>query len=234
MKTPGLLASSQPYFLSGESSRRGKAGAAWGCRPTEHPLPTPAGNPAGSRPTRTSLWPGQFLGKTDACHKPLGKRHPALVLRDSPVLGGGLQSVLFPGEELRANGEPGRTEAVKGRAVSRKAAFRSSEMWPVAAVRVAKRAKGARRSEYLEGRKARASGTGRQAALAFGSPEYATPFAQRSKGSRCSAARIRLPPPAVRRGVMRKEKGVRGLGAKLEWCKVASAQRSTLTRSLHG
>ena len=26
-------------FLIGESSRRGKAGAAWGCRPTEHPLP---------------------------------------------------------------------------------------------------------------------------------------------------------------------------------------------------
>ena len=132
-------------------------------RPTEHPLPTPAGNPAGSRPTRTSLWPGQFLGKTDACHKPLGKRHPALVLREPPVLRGGLQGILFPGEELRANGAPGRAEAVKGRAVSRKAAFLSSEMWPVAAVRVAKRAKGERRSEYLEGRKARASGTGRQA-----------------------------------------------------------------------
>ena len=151
----GLLASSQPYFFSGESSRRGKAGAAWGCRPTfparwpqgmlarqsrssrghslsaryrsrlrriRKPLPTPAGNPAGSRPTRTSLWPGQFLGKTDACHKPLGKRHPALVLRDSPVLGSGLQSALFPGEELRANGAPGRAEAVKGRAVASKAA----------------------------------------------------------------------------------------------------------------
>ena len=111
------------------------------------PLPTPAGNPAGSRPTRTSLWPGQFLGKTDACHKPLGKRHPALVLRESPALRGGLQGILFPGEELRANGAPGRAEAVKGRAVSRKAAFLSSKMWPVAAVRVAKRAKGKRRSE---------------------------------------------------------------------------------------
>ena len=94
-------------------------------RPTEHPLPTPAGNPAGSRPTRTSLWPGQFLGKTDACHKPLGKRHPALALREPPALGSGLQSVLFPGEELRANGALGQAEAVKGRAVARKAAFRS-------------------------------------------------------------------------------------------------------------
>ena len=122
-------------------------------RPTEHPLPTPAGNPAGSRPTRTSLWPGQFLGKTDACHKPLGKRHPALVLREPPVLRDGLQSVLFPGEALRANGAQYRTEAAKSRAEARKVAFRSSEMWPVAAVRVAKRAKGERRSEWLEGRK---------------------------------------------------------------------------------
>ena len=89
-------------------------------RPTEHPLPTPAGNPAGSRPTRTSLWPGQFLGKTDACHKPLGKRHPVLVLREPPVLRGGLQGVLFPGEVLRANGASGRAKAVKGRAVSRR------------------------------------------------------------------------------------------------------------------
>ena len=151
----GVLTGSQPYFLSGESSRQGKAGAAWGCRPTfparwpqemlarqsrssrghslsaryrsrlrriRKPLPTPAGNPAGSRPTRTSLWPGQFLGKTDACHKPLGKRHPALVLREPPVLRGGLQGVLFPGEELHANGAPVRAEAVKGRAVARKAA----------------------------------------------------------------------------------------------------------------
>jgi len=130
-------------------------------RPTEHPLPTPAGNPAGSRPTRTSLWPGQFWGKTDACHKPLGKRHPALVLREPPVLRGGLQSVLFPGEALRANGAPGRAEAVKGRAVSRKAAFQSSEMWPVAAVRVAKRAKGKRRLEWLEEWASVARGAGR-------------------------------------------------------------------------
>ena len=93
-----------------------------GLWPLRHPLPTPAGNPAGSRPTRTSLWPGQFLGKTDACHKQLGKRHPALVLRESPVLGSGLQGVLFPGEALRANGAPGRTEAAKGRAEARRAA----------------------------------------------------------------------------------------------------------------
>jgi len=112
------------------------------------PLPTPAGNPAGnpagSRPTRTSLWPGQFLGKTDACHKPLGKRHPALVLRESPALRGGVQHALFPGEELRANGAPVRAEAAKGRAVSRKAAFRSSE--EVARSRCARSEKGERRA----------------------------------------------------------------------------------------
>ena len=92
-------------------------------RPTEHPLPTPADNLAGSRPTRTSLWPGRFSRKIDACHKPLGKRHPALVLREPPVLRDGLQSVLFPGEVLRANGAPGRAKAVKGRAVSRRPPF---------------------------------------------------------------------------------------------------------------
>ena len=85
--------------------------------------------------------------------KPLGKRHPALVLREPPVLRDGLQSVLFPGEALRANGAPYRTEAAKSRAEARKVAFRSSEMWPVAAVRVTKRAKGKRLSEWLEGRK---------------------------------------------------------------------------------
>ena len=99
-------------------------------RPTEHPLPSPAGNPANSRPTRTSLWPGQFLGKTDACHKPLGKRHPALALREPPALGSGLQSALFPGEELRANGAPGRAEAVKGRAVASTAACLESGCGP--------------------------------------------------------------------------------------------------------
>ena len=152
----GVLTGSQPYFLSGESSRQGKAGAAWGCRPTfparwpqemlarqsrssrghslsvryrsrlrriRKPLPTPAGNPAGSRPTRTSLWPGQFLGKTDACHKPLGKRHPALVLREPPVLRGGLQSVLFPGGSASSQRSVGRTEAVKSRAVSQRPPF---------------------------------------------------------------------------------------------------------------
>ena len=155
-------------------------------RPTEHPLPTPAGNPAGSRPTRTSLWPGQFLGKTDACHKPLGKRHPALVLREPPVLGDGLQSVLFPGEALRANGAQYRTEAAKSRAEARKVAFRSSEMWPVAAVRVTKRAKGKRRSGWLEGRKGDGQrnrkagdlGSKRQRCKVQFGPKTALPFPQ--------------------------------------------------------
>ena len=46
---PGLLTEASSAFSSGEHSVQGKAGAAWGCRPTEHPLPSPAGNPASSR-----------------------------------------------------------------------------------------------------------------------------------------------------------------------------------------
>ena len=45
-KLPACFEFAHSSFLSDESSGRGKAGAAWGCRPTEHPLPTPAGNPA--------------------------------------------------------------------------------------------------------------------------------------------------------------------------------------------
>ena len=47
--TPGLLRESGFLLLRLAPSGQGKAGATWGCRPTEHPLPTPAGNPAGSR-----------------------------------------------------------------------------------------------------------------------------------------------------------------------------------------
>jgi len=42
-----VLASSQPYFLSGESSRRGKAGALWETAfPLLHPLPSPRSTPS--------------------------------------------------------------------------------------------------------------------------------------------------------------------------------------------
>ena len=42
-----MLASSQPYFLSGESSRRGKAGALWETAfPLLHPLPSPRSTPS--------------------------------------------------------------------------------------------------------------------------------------------------------------------------------------------
>ena len=125
---PGGFPEASISFSSGEHSVQGKAGAAWGCRPTEHPLPTPAGNPASSHLACTSLWPGQFLGKTDACHKPLGNRSHAFTLWETPALGHGLQAVLFPVEELRANGALGKAEAGKGGAVARKAARKMREM----------------------------------------------------------------------------------------------------------
>ena len=105
---PGLLAGSQPYFSSGESSRRGKAGAAWGCRPTEHPLPTPAGNPAGSRIHSSSHGSG-FAFTVSSESRPLsfgmkagtqsdlqgwacpGKSFDITELRAMPEAGGGRQ-----------------------------------------------------------------------------------------------------------------------------------------------
>ena len=59
---PDLLAGSQSSLFEDESSGLGKAGAAWGCRPTEHPLPSPAGNPAGSPPLVASCHV-RLLGK---------------------------------------------------------------------------------------------------------------------------------------------------------------------------
>jgi len=42
-----VLAASQPYFFSGESSRRGKAGALWETAfPLLHPLPSPRSTPS--------------------------------------------------------------------------------------------------------------------------------------------------------------------------------------------
>ena len=49
-------------------SGQGKAGAAWGCRPTEHPLPTPADNPAGLSGRPLLAWFGRLLGKADTHH----------------------------------------------------------------------------------------------------------------------------------------------------------------------
>ena len=89
----GLLGGSQPYFSSGESSRRGKAGAAWGCRPTEHPLPTPAGNPAGSRIHSSSHGSGFAFAVSS-------ESRPASFGMDVGTRCG-LQGWTCPGEELR-------------------------------------------------------------------------------------------------------------------------------------
>jgi len=72
-------------------------------------------------------------------------------------------------------------------------------MWRVAAVRVAKRAKGERRLEWLEGRESVGQRSRTVGAVRFNAPKV------------LGAVRLedRLPLPAVRRGVMRKEKGGR-------------------------
>ena len=45
--------------------------------PRSTPFHPPPATPLAPVFAWTSLWPGQFLGKTDACHKPLGNRHHA-------------------------------------------------------------------------------------------------------------------------------------------------------------
>ena len=45
--------------------------------PRSTPFQPPPATPLALVFAWTSLWPGQFLGKTDACHKPLGNRHHA-------------------------------------------------------------------------------------------------------------------------------------------------------------
>ena len=92
-----------------------------GLRPLLRPLASPRTTPLAPGLACTSLWPGQFLRKTDSCHKPLGNRHHAFTRWETLVLERGLHAVLFPVEVLRANGALGKAEAVKGWAVARKA-----------------------------------------------------------------------------------------------------------------
>ena len=94
--------------------------------------------------------------------------------------------------------------------------FGVRKMWPVAAVRVAKRAKGKRRSEWLEAGKARASETGRQAQSclrALTPYAFAVPHSSGGRASRNCQRERRLPArglgasrrsvEAVRRGELR-------------------------------
>ena len=66
-RSPACLATAFCLFKS-VLPPAGKAGAAWGCRPTEHPLPTPAGNPAGLSGRPLLAWFGRLLGRADAHH----------------------------------------------------------------------------------------------------------------------------------------------------------------------
>ncbi len=66
-RSPACLATTFAFFKS-VLPPAGKAGAAWGCRPTEHPLPTPAGNPAGLSGRPLLAWFGRLLGRADAHH----------------------------------------------------------------------------------------------------------------------------------------------------------------------
>ncbi len=114
----GVLAVSLPYFSSGESSRQGKAGAAWGCRPTEHPLPTPAGNPAIF--LLAAFRPARLLGKAGvsdpvgspsrALHLPM-RTSPQSVLRDPLIRGKSFDKLLAGKEAFGPKERGGRRRA---------------------------------------------------------------------------------------------------------------------------
>jgi len=88
-------------------------GDVMGLRPLRSPLPTPRSTPLALAFAWASLWPGQFLRKTDRATS-----HSAiaitLVLRAEHVLSNGLQGVMFPGEELREYGALSRSGLRKG------------------------------------------------------------------------------------------------------------------------
>ena len=116
-----MLAESQPYFFSGESSRRGKAGAAWGWPP--HGAPP-------SNPRRQPRWLSHLLGPRSGPVSFWEKLTRAtsrsaiaitLILRAGLALRGGLQRIMFPGEVLRQHGTSGKVGSWRRAAVARQA-----------------------------------------------------------------------------------------------------------------
>ena len=87
--------------------RRGRRVLLGAAAPRSTPFQPPPATPLALVFARTSLWPGRFSGKIDACHKPLGKRHHDLPSSFARTWGR-LASPLFPGEELRSTGALGK------------------------------------------------------------------------------------------------------------------------------
>ena len=97
----GVLAGSQPYFSSGESSRQGKAGALWETAfPLLRPLPSPRSTPSfwgvSTRriPPRSAFWKSLRVGYPAPRAVPLSSGRAGLTTR-------GLQGRACPGEVLR-------------------------------------------------------------------------------------------------------------------------------------
>ena len=98
---PGLLLEAYTSFLSGESSRRGKAGALWETAfPLLHPLPSPRSTPSfevsSTRriPSRSAFRESLRYGYPAPRAAPQHTHHAGLTTR-------GLQAVRSPGEKLR-------------------------------------------------------------------------------------------------------------------------------------
>jgi len=72
---PACLAISFPAFRTCRPPGRGRRVLLGAAAPRSTPFQPPPATPLALVFARTSLWPGRFSGKIDACHKPLGKRH---------------------------------------------------------------------------------------------------------------------------------------------------------------
>ena len=117
-------------FLVVSPPDRGRRVLLGAAAPRSTPFHPPPATPLALVFAWTSLWPGQFLRKTDACHKPLGNRHHAHPSKNacSP---NGLQYVMFPGEVLRKHGASSRAGSWRRAAVARKADRLSQVLLPL-------------------------------------------------------------------------------------------------------
>ena len=130
-------------------SGQGKAGAAWGCRPTEHPLPTPAGNPAGSRICSDLALARSIFRENRRVPQSARQAPPRPSFEHSTYLRAACKPFCFREKRFVPPARWARLSAAEGRAVARRSPAWPRWEEPGAAVRVTQRAKEGRRAVGL-------------------------------------------------------------------------------------
>ena len=143
----GVLAEALFLLLDLRPPGRGRRVLLGAAAPRSTPFHPPPATPLALAFAWASLWPGQFLRKTDACHKPLGNRHharPSSLTRTKWRLA---RRYVSWGRASRARSvEQVWTPQRAGQWHGRSPALQK-EVWPVAAVRVERKGKGRLRTE---------------------------------------------------------------------------------------